>query len=78
MFVASLHCALSLALLAGGVAFVVETLTDNRKRTAAAVRSLFTRAGGALQGTNSVMYLFNRRGIVWLLGLCTFLSRVCL
>ncbi len=46
----------------GGVAVVVEALTDNRNRTASAVRSYFTKAGGALGETNSVSFMFNRIG----------------
>ena len=46
----------------GGVAVIIEALTDNRFRTAAAVRSYFTKAGGALGETNSVSFLFSRVG----------------
>ena len=46
----------------GGVAIVVEALTDNRNRTASAVRSYFTKAGGALGETNSVSFMFSRIG----------------
>jgi YebC/PmpR family DNA-binding regulatory protein len=46
----------------GGVAVVVEALTDNRNRTASAVRSYFTKAGGALGETGSVGFMFNRVG----------------
>ena len=45
-----------------GVAFYVEGLTDNRNRTAADVRALFTRAGGNLGATNSVAFQFERTG----------------
>jgi len=48
----------------GGVALIVEALTDNRNRTAAEVRSAFSKAGGNLGETNSVSYLFNRIGLV--------------
>jgi YebC/PmpR family DNA-binding regulatory protein len=48
----------------GGVAVIVEALTDNRNRTASAVRSYFTKAGGALGETNSVSFMFNRVGEV--------------
>jgi YebC/PmpR family DNA-binding regulatory protein len=44
----------------GGVAVIVEALTDNRNRTASAVRSYFTKAGGALGETNSVSFMFSR------------------
>jgi len=46
----------------GGVAVVVEALTDNRNRTASAVRSYFTRAGGALGETGSVSFMFDHVG----------------
>ncbi len=46
----------------GGVAMIVEALTDNRNRTAGAVRSYFTRNGGALGETGSVAFLFDRVG----------------
>jgi len=46
----------------GGVAMIVEALTDNRNRTAGAVRSYFTRNGGQLGETGSVAFLFNRVG----------------
>lgn len=46
----------------GGVAFVVEALTDNRNRTAANVRSVFTKNGAELGQPGSVMWKFDRRG----------------
>lgn len=46
----------------GGVAVIVEALTDNRNRTASAVRSYFTKAGGALGETGSVSFMFDRVG----------------
>jgi YebC/PmpR family DNA-binding regulatory protein len=46
----------------GGVAVIVEALTDNRNRTAAAVRSYFTKHGGALGETGSVAFMFDRVG----------------
>lgn len=46
----------------GGVAIIVEALTDNRNRTASAVRSYFTKSGGALGETGSVAFMFNRVG----------------
>jgi YebC/PmpR family DNA-binding regulatory protein len=48
----------------GGAAVIVEALTDNRNRTASAVRSYFTRAGGAMGETGSVAFMFNRVGEV--------------
>ncbi|UXN03001.1 YebC/PmpR family DNA-binding transcriptional regulator [Bartonella sp. HY406] len=46
----------------GGVAVIVEALTDNRNRTASNVRSAFTKAGGAMGETGSVGFMFNRVG----------------
>lgn len=46
----------------GGVAVIVEALTDNRNRTASSVRSIFTKAGGALGETGSVGFMFERVG----------------
>ena len=48
----------------GGVAFMVDCLTDNRNRTAASVRSAFTKAGGNLGTDGSVSYMFERRGSI--------------
>lgn len=48
----------------GGVAFVVEALTDNRNRTASDVRSVFTKAGGALGEEGSVSFQFRRLGLI--------------
>lgn len=48
----------------GGVAVLVDCLTDNRNRTAADVRSIFTKNGGSLAEPGAVAYLFNRRGQV--------------
>ncbi len=47
-----------------GVAFIVECLSDNRNRTAADVRHLFTKFGGSLGTTGSVSYMFDYKGIV--------------
>ncbi|MGR4001115.1 MAG: YebC/PmpR family DNA-binding transcriptional regulator [Alphaproteobacteria bacterium] len=44
----------------GGVALLVETLTDNRNRTGADLRALFSKSGGNLGETNSVSFLFER------------------
>ena len=46
----------------GGTAVIVEALTDNRNRTASAVRSYFTKSGGAMGESNSVSFMFNRVG----------------
>jgi len=48
----------------GGVAVIVEVLTDNRNRTASDVRTAFNKHGGALGETNSVSFLFNRLGAI--------------
>ncbi len=46
----------------GGIAVIVEALTDNRNRTASNVRSIFSKAGGALGETGSVGFMFDRVG----------------
>ncbi len=46
----------------GGVALIVEALTDNRNRTASEIRSAFSKGGGALGETNSVSFMFERGG----------------
>src|ERR1700726_405084 len=48
----------------GGVAMLVECLTDNRNRAAADVRTALTRNGGSMADPGSVSYLFNRKGVV--------------
>ncbi|MEZ0226578.1 MAG: YebC/PmpR family DNA-binding transcriptional regulator [Alphaproteobacteria bacterium] len=48
----------------GGVAVVVEALTDNRNRTAAEVRAAFAKNGGALGETNSVSFMFLKTGSI--------------
>ncbi|HVE63560.1 MAG TPA: YebC/PmpR family DNA-binding transcriptional regulator [Mycobacteriales bacterium] len=48
---------------AGGVAVLVECLTDNRNRAASEVRTVFSRNGGALADPGSVAYLFTRKGV---------------
>jgi len=47
-----------------GVAVIVDVLTDNRNRTVAALRNLFTRGGGSLGESNSVAWMFNQRGVI--------------
>ncbi len=49
---------------AGGVAILVEALTDNTNRTVAALRSLFSKHGGGLGKAGSVAYLFDRKGVI--------------
>jgi len=46
----------------GGVAMIVEALTDNKNRTAAEVRSAFSKSGGALGETGSVGFMFDQAG----------------
>jgi YebC/PmpR family DNA-binding regulatory protein len=48
----------------GGVAVIVEVLTDNRNRTASDVRSYFTKSGGNLAETGAVSFMFDHVGIV--------------
>jgi YebC/PmpR family DNA-binding regulatory protein len=48
----------------GGVAVIVEALTDNRNRTAGEVRSNFAKAGGSLAETGAVSFLFDRVGLI--------------
>jgi YebC/PmpR family DNA-binding regulatory protein len=48
----------------GGVAILVEAATDNRNRTAAEVRSMFTKAGGQLAGSGAVAWQFEPRGLI--------------
>src|SRR5438309_7262606 len=47
-----------------GVAIIVDVLTDNRNRTVAALRNLFTRSGGSLGESNSVAWMFSQKGII--------------
>ena len=49
---------------AGGVAFIVECLTDNTNRTTSAVRSSFDKHGGNLGTPGCVSYMFSRKGIL--------------
>lgn len=48
----------------GGVAVIIEALTDNRNRTAGEVRSYFSKAGGALAETGAVSFMFDRVGSI--------------
>jgi YebC/PmpR family DNA-binding regulatory protein len=48
----------------GGVAIIIEALTDNRNRTAGEIRSNFTKAGGALAETGAVSFMFDRVGLI--------------
>lgn len=49
----------------GGIAIIVEALTDNKNRTAAEVRSAFNKYGGNLGETGSVSFMFDRLGIIY-------------
>lgn len=55
----------------GGVALIVQALTDNRNRTAGEVRSIFTKAGGSLGETGSVSFMFDH------IGLIQYKSQIC-
>jgi len=48
----------------GGIGIIIQTLTDNKNRTAAEVRSQLTRSGGNLAGTGSVSWNFEQKGII--------------
>ncbi|MFA5468387.1 MAG: YebC/PmpR family DNA-binding transcriptional regulator [Sphaerochaetaceae bacterium] len=48
----------------GGVALIIDTLTDNKNRTAADVRSTLTKLGGSLGTTGSVSYMFQTKGVI--------------
>lgn len=49
---------------AGGIGVIVETLTDNRNRTAGEVRAIFTKNGGNLGETGAVSFMFDRLGLI--------------
>lgn len=48
----------------GGVAIIVDTLTDNKNRTAADVRSTLTKLGGSLGNSGCVSYMFQTKGVI--------------
>ena len=48
----------------GGVAIIIDTLTDNKNRTASDVRSTLTKLGGSLGATGCVSYMFQTKGII--------------
>lgn len=48
----------------GGVAIMVDCLTDNRNRTASAIRSIFTRGGGSVAEQGAVGWQFKRKGVI--------------
>jgi len=52
----------------GGIAILIEVLTDNKNRAAAEVRNILTRSGGSLATSNAVLRLFARQGVISLDG----------
>src|ERR1700729_4057596 len=48
----------------GGVALIVETLTDNRNRTVSEIRHAFSKNGGNLGSTGSVLHMFSKKGVI--------------
>lgn len=48
----------------GGVAMIIECLTDNKNRTAGDIRSTFTKGGGNMGESNSVRFMFDRKGVI--------------
>ncbi|HEY2861092.1 MAG TPA: YebC/PmpR family DNA-binding transcriptional regulator [Terracidiphilus sp.] len=48
----------------GGVAIIVDTLTDNRNRTVSEIRHTFSKHGGNLGSTGSVMHMFSKKGVI--------------
>jgi len=48
----------------GGVAILIEALTDNKNRTVSNIKHILSAQGGSMAGTGSVQYLFDRKGVV--------------
>jgi YebC/PmpR family DNA-binding regulatory protein len=48
----------------GGVAIIVEALTDNKNRASAEIRTIFSKKGGSLAGAGSVNWLFHKKGFI--------------
>ena len=48
----------------GGVAIIVETLTDNRNRTVSEIRHAFSKNGGNLGSSGSVLHMFSKKGVI--------------
>src|SRR6195256_4304669 len=48
----------------GGIAVIVEALTENRNRSASDIRTYFTKSGGNLGETGSVAFMFDRTGVI--------------
>jgi YebC/PmpR family DNA-binding regulatory protein len=59
----------------GGVAILVDIMTDNRNRTAPEIRKIFDSCGGNLGSTNCVAYLFERKGLLSTMAPKTLLNR---
>ncbi|MBM3827137.1 MAG: YebC/PmpR family DNA-binding transcriptional regulator [Actinobacteria bacterium] len=55
----------------GGVAMMVDTLTDNRNRTGADIRNIFTKLGGAMAEPGAVGWQFSRRGVIYVEGVAS-------
>lgn len=49
-----------------GIALLIESVTDNKNRTTAAIRNIISKHGGRLGETNSVQWLFERKGVIYL------------
>ncbi len=50
--------------LPGGIAVMVEAVTDNHNRTLQEVKHIFTKSGGALAGANAVAWMFEKKGVI--------------
>ncbi len=48
----------------GGVAVLVKTVTDNKNRTVAELKHLFSKSGGSMGGSGSVLWMFEQRGVI--------------
>ncbi len=55
----------------GGVAILIDALTDNRNRTSADIRSIFSKLGGAMAEPGAVGWQFSRRGVIYVSGAVT-------
>ncbi len=50
----------------GGIALIIETITDNKNRTVGEVKHMLSKYGGNLGGSGSVMWMFDRKGVIYL------------
>jgi len=50
----------------GGVALIIETITDNKNRTVSEVKHALSKYGGNMGGSGSVMWMFDRKGVIYL------------